>query len=277
MTGSLGFAVAAAVLLGSSDLLAARAARGASSLTVTRTVVLVSLVLSPLLLLVGDWTWVAADVLLGASSGLAMITGLMLIYRGYAVARMGVVAPLSSVLLATVPIVWDVVFGRRPGTLGWVGIAIGLIALVLTTATPSSDGSVAVGAVLGLTSGVAFGAAYTLMGEVGEGSGLVPVIAQRTAGSALLLVVWFVRRGEFIATGSSRRPAMVAGGLALSAIACLQSAFQGGASGPVAVAASQFASVAVVLSVIVDGERMRWWQAIGVASTAVAVGCIAVG
>jgi drug/metabolite transporter (DMT)-like permease len=43
------------------------------------------------------------------------------------------------------------------------------------------------------------------------------------------------------------------------------------------VASSQFATVAVVLSVIFNHERMRWWQTIGVATTAVAVALIALG
>jgi drug/metabolite transporter (DMT)-like permease len=45
----------------------------------------------------------------------------------------------------------------------------------------------------------------------------------------------------------------------------------------VAVAASQFATVAVLLSVVFNKERMRWWQAVGVGATAIAVALIAVG
>jgi drug/metabolite transporter (DMT)-like permease len=45
----------------------------------------------------------------------------------------------------------------------------------------------------------------------------------------------------------------------------------------VSVASSQFATVAVVLSVLFNKERMRWWQAVGVAATAVAVALIALG
>ena len=67
------------------------------------------------------------------------------------------------------------------------------------------------------------------------------------------------------------------GGFAVFAIASLQLAFQKGASGPVSVAASQFATVAVVLSVMFNRERMRWWQATGVAATAVGVSLMAIG
>ena len=274
---ALVFAVVSAVLLGASDFFAARAARYTASITVTRTAVAVSTVLSPLLLLVVDWRWIARDVVI-ALSGLGMTTGLLLLYRGYAVARMGVVAPMSSVLLAAVPVVTDLVRGDAPGALGSVGMLIGLVALVLTGYTPGGAGSVRLGALLGVSSGVAFGVAFTLMGEVDEASGLLPVVLQRLAGIAMLTVVGVIGSAPFFASErTSRRNATIAGTFAVVAIASLQLGFQKGSSGPVSVAASQFATVAVILSVLFNRERMRWWQGVGVAATAVGVALMAAG
>jgi drug/metabolite transporter (DMT)-like permease len=45
----------------------------------------------------------------------------------------------------------------------------------------------------------------------------------------------------------------------------------------VSVASSQFATVAVVLSVLFNRERMRWWQGVGIGATALAVALIAAG
>lgn len=274
---ALTLAISAALLLGASDFFAARSARTTPSLTVTRTAVAVSSALSPLLLLLVDSRWILHDAVIGALAGLAMITGLMLLYRGYAVARMGIVAPLSSVLLATVPVVWDLVHGVSPS--GWAsfGMALGLLALVLTSYTPGGKGSVRLGAILGITSGVAFGIAFTLMGEVTKESGLSPVVAQRATGFALLAVIGVVRRDPFVAAGVGLRTAVVAGALGLLAIGALQLAFQRGETGTVSVASSQFATVAVILSVAFNRERMRWWQGIGVAATALAVALIAAG
>lgn len=277
MTTALVFAITAALLLGGSDFFAARSARTTPSVTVTRTAVATSVTLSPLLLLLVDWQWIGHDVVIGSLSGLFMIGGLMLLYEGYAVARMGIVAPLASVLLAVVPVVWDLINGVRPGATAAVGMVLGLIALVLTSYTPGGSGSVTLGAVLGITSGVVFGIAFTLMGEVGEASGLLPVVFQRLSGFALLVVIGVVRSDPFSASGIGRRYAIGAGLLGLAAIGSLQFAFQRGDTGPVSVASSQFATVAVVLSVVFNRERMRWWQALGVAATAVAVALIALG
>jgi drug/metabolite transporter (DMT)-like permease len=275
---ALVFAVVAALLLGLSDFFAARSARTTSSLTVTRTAVATSVLLSPLLLLVVRSRWIASDLVLGGLSGLFMITGLMLLYRGYSVARMGIVAPLSSLLIAAVPVVWDLFNGVRPAWLASVGIAVGLAALVLTSYAPGGTGSAKQGALLGVTSGLAFGIAFALMGEVSKEAGLAPVITQRLAGFALLAAIGAVRSEPFFARrGTSGRYAVATGVPAVLAIGSLQLAFQKGDSGPVAVASSQFATVAVILSVLFNRERMRWWQAVGVGATALAVAMIAAG
>ncbi len=275
---ALVYAVAAAVLLGGSDFFAARAARTTPAITVTRSAVAVSAVLAPLLVIVVPSQWILRDLLIGGAAGLAMTTGLVFLYRGYSVARMGVVAPTSSVLLAAVPVVADLVRGTTPGPLAASGIAIGLVALVLTSWAPGGTGSVRLGALLGVASGVAFGIAFTLMGEVSDAAGLTPVVAQRGTGLAMLMVVaGFGSAPWFAVDPGGRRMSVAAGSLGVVAIASLQLGFREGSSGVVSVAASQFATAAVVLSVLFNRERMRWWQAIGVASTAIGVALMAAG
>lgn len=275
---ALTYAVVAAVLLGASDFFAARAARTTASITVTRSAVAVSTALSPVLLLLVDSRWIARDVVIGVLSGLAMTTGLLLLYRGYSVARMGIVAPMSSVLLAAVPVVYDLLRGERPSALGAVGMAVGLAALALTGYTPGGTGSVRLGAILGVSSGVAFGIAFTLMGEVSEDSGLAPVVVQRFAGLAMLTVVGVLGSAPFFASERmARRSILATGTFAVFAIASLQLGFQEGSSGPVSVAASQFGTVAVILSVLFNRERMRWWQSVGLGAAAVGVALMAAG
>lgn len=277
MSAAITLAVCAAIFLGTSDFFAARSARTTPSVTVTRTAVLTSAVLSPGLLLAVESQWLLKDSVLGAVGGIAMIVGLMLLYHGYSVARMGIVAPLSSVLLATVPVMWDLSNGVRPSTVAGCGMAIGGVALALTSYTPGGKGSTTQGALLGVGSGVAFGIAFAVLGEVSDPAGLAPSVVQRIAGVALLSTIGLVRRQPFIAHGQALTRAVIAGVLGLFGIAALQLAFREGDAGPVSVASSQFASVAVLLSVAFNRERMRWWQAVGVAATAAAVALIAVG
>ncbi len=272
------FGVMAALLFGASDFCAARASRHTASISVTRTVVATTVVFAPVLPFIISSEWIGRDLLIGSLAGVAMITGIILLYRGYSVAPMGIVAPTSSVLVGAVPVLVDLVGGTRPSALAAVGIVIGLIALVLTSYQPGGSGSVSTGAVLGLGSGVAFGAAFSLMGSTSSASGLLPVVAQRVAGMVLLTVVAMLRHEPFFATTRhGHRYGVVAGVFAVGAVVTLQLGFRDGSSGLVSVAASQFATVAVILSVLFNAERMRWWQGLGVAATAVGVGLMALG
>lgn len=279
------FAVASAILFGTSDILAARATRHVDSVTVTRTTLAISALAAPLLLLIVESTWTARDTAIGAASGLAMGTGLLLLYRGYSITRIGLVAPISTVLLAAVPITVDIVRGTTPSPIARIGIALGLAAVVLAGYSPAAADTAdtdrtkrTTGLAFAAGSGLCFGIAFTAMGEVSTEAGLAPVAAQRVVGFIVLalLALWY--RAPFIAVGSTAlRLCLSAGVIATLAVGAVQYAFLDGASGPVTVAASQFGSVAVVLAVVVNHERLRWWQTLGVTAAAVAVALLALG
>jgi drug/metabolite transporter (DMT)-like permease len=275
---SLLFGVVAAVLLGMSDFCAARASRTVSSVSVTRTALGISMCLAPLLLLVKPVEWTTRDVLLSGISGIAMTAGLLLLYRGYSVARMGIVAPTSSVLLTSVPIVYDLVQGVTPEAVAALGMLVGLAALVLTSYTPGGSGSAELGLLFGIGSGVLFGIAFTLMGSAAESAGLMPVLVQRGFGFLLMvLIVPFFKVPFLVTAVPARWYTLAAACFATCAVGSLQFAFGDGATGLVSVAASQFAAVAVILAVVFDREHLRWWQTIGVFATAVGVALMALG
>lgn len=289
----LTLAVAAAILFGSSDFCAARSARNISSVTVARTANLVSLLLAPVVLLLDPGSWTLRDSLVGSAAGCFMMLGLLQLYRGYSMARMGIVAPSSSVLTAAVPVAIDLARGIRPDTLPSIGIAVGLTALALTGYQPGTKGSVRQGLFLGVGSGLAFGAAFTVMGEVRPEAGLTPIVTQRATGLILLALLALFMNGTRASVGMNeptRSPtpflcppgptlkwAIAAGTLGIGALGSLQLALRDGDSGVVSVAASQFGTAAVILSVIFNGERMRWWQALGVAATAFGVALLSLG
>jgi len=287
----LALAVAAAVLFGSSDFCAARSARNVSSVTVARTANLVSLILAPVVLLIDPGTWSLRDSLVGSLAGVFMMLGLLQLYRGYAVARMGIVAPSSSVLAAAIPLVIDLTRGVRPGLIPSIGIVVGLSALALTGYQPGTSGSVRQGLVLGIGSGLAFGFAFTVMGEARAEAGLTPIVTQRATGFAMLSIMALVmakRASRVGAQGTTGTPflcppgpalkwAVGAGVLGICALGSMQLALRDGDSGVVAVASSQFGTAAVILSVLFNRERMRWWQAIGVAATALGVALLSLG
>ena len=271
--------VIAALLLGASDFGAARAARSVPSITVTRTALAVSALFTPILLLFVHSSWNRRDSLIAAYSGVAMMAGLALLYRGYSVARIGIVAPTSSVLLAVVPVAYDAVRGIRPGPLGAFGMLLGLGGVALATYEPGGFGNVRTGVFLGAASGVAFGIAFTFMSRTSKASGLSPIVVQRMLAFTVLALVRFVQpSAPLVAVNRpARAPAIAAGLSAGLAIASLQLAYRHGAAGPVSVATSQFATAAVLLSVIFNKEHLRRSQAVGIGLAAVGVAFLALG
>jgi drug/metabolite transporter (DMT)-like permease len=270
--------VVAGIMLGVSDFAASRASRTISSVSVSRTNLAVSGLVAPLLLFVKPVDWTTRDVVLGVLSGITLAGGLVLLYRGYTVARMGIVAPTASVLLAAVPVFFDLAKGNTPSTVASCGMALGLVALVLTTYERGGMGSVKIGVVLGVGAGLLFGIAFTLTSETSDAAGLSPVMIQRLAGLLFLIALQPLDKAPMLALHTPARSWGIGSGLAAGvAIASLKLGYIKGSAGPVSVAASQFAAVAVLLAVMFNKERLRPWQAIGVVASGVGVALMALG
>ena len=86
----------------------------------------------------------------GAMSGSGMAVGTLALFRGLGRGRMGVVAPVSAVTAAAIPVVIGVVLGDRPAAIAWAGVALALPAIWLVSATegegPATPGHVGLAA-----------------------------------------------------------------------------------------------------------------------------------
>ncbi len=112
--------------------------------------------------------------LLGASAGVVGGLGLSCLYRGLASGRMSVVAPITAVGAATVPVFWGLLQGERPGTVALFGVALALLAVVLISRSgaggesddhESGEPQPSIAPVLGLAvvAGAAFGTVFCLL------------------------------------------------------------------------------------------------------------------
>ncbi len=182
----------AALLYGSGDYLGGRAAVGVD----VRRVLAVSQVSACLVVVVAAFaihgTREPRDLAWGAAAGVSAALGLGLLYRALSVGRAGVVAPLTAVVGAGVPIVWGFVTGERPSAVATIGIGIAVAAagLIGRERDESTDGPS--GAAMGLTSGLVLGLGFICYAHTGDASGLWPVAIARCvalvlAGSAMLM------------------------------------------------------------------------------------------
>jgi uncharacterized membrane protein len=294
----IAFGVVAAIMLGLSDVIAAIVARKVASIAVTRTALLASVPVALLGLLVIPSTWLVRDIVIGGLSGVMMTTGLVFLYRAYSLTRVGIVAPTASVLTALIPVIVSLVRGDVPKWVAGVGMILGLIGIGLATYEPkgrttptSEDGerraAARKGLLLGLGAGFCFGFAFALLAETSDGSGLSSVVVQRLVGLAglLLLGAWTRRRATATVPAAPtwalqpevRNLAVAVGLIAGIGICFLKLGFRRGPDGPVAVAASQFATAAVVFAVLFTKERLRPIAAIGIGCAAIGVALMSLG
>jgi drug/metabolite transporter (DMT)-like permease len=268
----------AALSLGFSDFLAARAGRTGRSFAITRTALLTAGVLSPLLLLLGAFRFSVTDSLIAAASGVLMGSGLTIMYEGYRRSRVGIVGPCASVLSAVVPVVYDLTRRVELRPVQYAGMLLGIAALGLTTYAPGGGGKVTVGVLLGLASGACFGVAFVLMARTSEASGLSTIVVQRWAAFLFLcLLLPLSGRPVIERRGPAQNYAIGTGVLAGLGVAALQLGLRNGSTGLVSVAASQFATVTVIMSVVFNKEQIRPLAAVGVGCTALAVALMALG
>ena len=194
---SVPFALSSAVAYGFGDFAGGLAARKTPVLRVTAVAQVTGLVaLLPATLLVPGQISLAA-LGFGAVAGVGGMLGLLLYMRGLAVGPMGVVAPLSAVVGAGLPLVAGVLDGERPGAVGWLALVVALVAIGRASAGSRGDAAAGAGLLYGMGAGVGFGLFFVALDMTPEGSGLWPLVAGRAVSVTLLGVVLLspARRG----------------------------------------------------------------------------------
>jgi uncharacterized membrane protein len=249
---SVPIALPTAVAYGLADFTGGLAARRAPVLAVTAVIQVAGLLaLLPVVwLLPGRPS--AAALGIGALAGIAGATGLLLYLRALAVGPMGVVAPLSAVVGAGLPLVVGVLGEERPGPVTVLAVTAALVAILLATAGTGGIAGSRLGPLLGLGAGVGFGVFFVGLDATPPDSGLWPLLAGRVVTVTLL-------GGLVAAARSTGRPnrLMIVSGLAdTAANAGFLLATRLGDLGVSAVVVSLYPVVVVLLARIVLRERL---------------------
>lgn len=216
----------------------------------------------------------ATDVWWGAAGGLVGTVGLFALYRGLAVARMGVVSPVAALLTALVPLTLGVALGERPGTTDWLGIALAFPAIWLVASTTQEPDGVRGGARYGLLAGLGFGLFFAALAQAGDDAGFWPLVAARTASVAVLAIVAATRRVLPPPPGTRFMVAVVGAGDILANVFLLL-AFRSGYLTLVAVLASLYPAMTVLLAVWILSEPIGHRQRLGLVVALVSIALIA--
>ncbi|MFN2388199.1 MAG: EamA family transporter [Actinomycetota bacterium] len=230
----------------------------------------------------------------GAAAGIAGALGVLLLYRGLARGRMSVVAPITAVEAAAVPVVAGMLTGERPGAVASLGVGLALVAVALissaggnpaldraSTPDPEPGETSVAGRAPGVPeafgAGLAFGAFFILVDRSGSATGLWPLIGTKLSSIALVGLLALGARPSLRAARPVRVPVAAAGVLDALANVFYLLAVRRGLLSLVAVLTSMYPAGTVLLARVVLAERIAPRQAIGFVLAGAAVVFIALG
>jgi drug/metabolite transporter (DMT)-like permease len=276
-------ALGSAAAYGLSDFLGGLVSRRASvwAVAVVTQVTAMVLVASAALVLGGSPS--GADLAWGGLAGIGTGTGTAFLYRGLAAGRMGVVAPLSAVGAALLPVAVGVATGERPPLLTWIGIAAAFPAiwLVSTSTDPAAPdraaSRLADGVLDGLLAGVGFGLMFSALGQVPDDAGLAPLAVAEVVSIGTVAAVATLVGAAWIPRERTAWAGIAVGALAAAATVLFLFASQAGLLTVASVLTSLYPAFTIVLAATLLRERIHAAQAVGLALAAVAVGLVAAG
>ncbi|MGY1594453.1 EamA family transporter [Geodermatophilus sp. SYSU D00708] len=271
-------ALASAVVYGMADFCGGLASRRATAFAVVALSQAAGLTALLVLLpwLGGDPT--LPDLAWGAAAGVAGAAGLVLFYRALAGGVMSVVAPVTAVSAAALPVIGGLLLGERMPWWAGVGIGLALVAVVLVAAEEglgSLRRARPASLVPALAAGAGFGVFFVLLDRTDEAAALSPLVAARVVSVALVVVV-ALPAGRSLRTPRTALPIVLLAGVAdMAANALFLLATQQGQLAITGVLASLYPVSTVVLAQVVLRERLAGTQVAGLAAAGAAVVLIA--
>ena len=258
-------ALASAATFGVADFLGGLSTRKAPvvavSLLTNAAGGLVAIIL--LVIVGGDWT--RGSVLWGATGGLSGLAGLVLLYSGLSIGPNKLVSPVAAVVAAVVPVVAGIGLGDRPDQLAILGLVVTPPAVwLLAGGELHFSGADRRPLALALGAGLGFGFFFTLIAQVPDGSGAVPLLMARLASVGALAIAVMIMRPRF-PVASWTAVSVVAGSLDMTANGLFLWSTRDGELAVVGALVSLFPATTVLLAVATLGERLSRMQLAGLA------------
>lgn len=267
---AVAYGLASAAVWGAGDFSGGLATKRGSVYVVVLLAQVVGLVCLLALALLLEGALPPARVLLfGALAGLAGVIGILALYTGLARGRMGVVAPMTAVLSASIPVIVGIVTEGIPPVLVLVGFGLAVTAVWLLSGGGKADGIRRDELGLALLAGLGFALFFVFIDQLSTGVIFWPLTAARVA-SVPLLLLFILGRRQCQGVTTARLPSSLLPIIALSGI--LDSggnyffalATQSGRLDIAAVLASLYPASTVLLARIILKETLGPRQWVGV-------------
>ncbi|WP_183093968.1 EamA family transporter [Nocardioides stalactiti] len=278
-------ALGAAVAYGLSDFIGGLASRRTTPWPVALLGAVGGLVGAGVLALAVSGDPTRADLAWGLASGLGSGAGTVFLYRGLASGRMGVVAPVSAVGAAVVPVAVGLATGERPSGLVVLGVLLALPGIWFVARGPEATlepaapepAPATTGLVDGALAGLGFGVLFVALGQVPDGAGYGPLVLSQAGALVTIAALATAFRASWVPTARTELWGAVAGLVASAAVLLFLLASQTDLLAVAAVLTSLYPAFTILLAAAFLGERIYRGQAVGLLLCGVAVAFVAAG
>ncbi|MBW7881034.1 MAG: DMT family transporter [Caldilineaceae bacterium] len=265
------FGLLSALSWGSGDFCGGLAAKRARPFAVVFVAELMGAVLLVLLALSLGEDWPQGQSLLWAgAAGVAGSVGLLALYTGLSTGHMGVVAPLSAVTAAVVPILASLVMDGLPGRPQFLGFVVALAAVWLLsggTGRIASPNELLLASVAGL----GFGFYFVLVDQATSGGIYWNLAFARLMGGVVIGLAIVILRQPFLPPRGVLPVNLLGGALDAGGNLFFGLAAMFGRLDVAAVLSSLYPGMTVMLAWMVLGERLNRPQTVGVVAALLAV------
>lgn len=214
----------------------------------------------------------------GAAAGIAGAVGLLALYRGLASGRMGLVAPISAVGAAALPVVFAAALQGLPEALTLIGfvVALGGIWLLSRPASSTTTAFQLNDLRLPIAAGVGFGLFFVLIDQGNDHATFWPLIAARLASLTVITLIARANRQPILPERSLLGLVALSGALDAGGNAFFSLAVQVGRLDVASVLSSLYPASTVMLAWWLLKERLTRWQWAGVLVALIAIVLITV-
>ena len=203
------------------------------------------------------------DIMWGAIAGLTGAAGLVAFYSALSIGRMGIAAPVSAILTASLPVIFSAFTEGLPSLIQVGGFVLALVAVGLISRPERLKGRPE-GLGLALLAGLGFGCFFILISRVHHNATFWPLAVARLTSVFLLLLVVGVQRQRALPRRGAVVLVLLSGGLDALGNAFFVLATHIGRLDVAAVLSSLYPAATVLLAMIVLRERVTRVQGIGI-------------
>lgn len=235
-------------------------------------------------LLVFRGTWSTETCVWGVTTGASEALGFLVFYYALSVGNVALVAPLVSVVYASIPVLWGLGSGDSLNTVQILGLALGLVSVLAlsiekSTEEKASKNRLTYVLALSLVGGIMWGFSTVALSYAPKNSGMAPVFLAGLTAFFLLAITLLVTRRQVIPKLeiSAIQPAIWSGVLFGVANLLIITALRFGSLTLVGLLTALYPLATVVLARLVYKEHITGLRWVGIGLAVLAASILSVG